>query len=98
MANFSADISPKEVLRLFLVFCSGSIFGLGIRLAFLTRELLNLLTKHIVELSRVLLHANVDRLAIELEGLDEAVGDEVGALRFLQVSEHSLQLVDGVVF
>lgn len=64
----------------------------------LRKQVFDVITEYIVELLNVHLDPNVDRVSVKFERLYETTGHEVGLLRFLEIGEDGLELVEHVVF
>jgi len=94
VAKSPSDGALQKVARL-IVLALLALLGLRPRLR---DELLDLVAKGVVKLMGVLLHPDVDRLSVEFECVDEAAGDEVRLLGFLEIGKDALQLVEHVLF
>lgn len=94
VAKSPSDGALQKVARL-IVLALLALLGLRPRLR---DELLDLVAKGVVKLMGVLLHPDVDRLSVEFECVDEAAGDEVRLLGFLEIGKDTLQLVEHVLF
>jgi hypothetical protein len=55
-------------------------------------------TEYIVELLNIHLNPYIDWVPVKFEGLYETTGHKVGLLRFLEIGEDGLELVEHVVF